>query len=94
MVKKGMNNIEVPPLCRETSVSRPVNVGTVGKNGLTIGHFFSLHAVLERSLTENLAQFKQNFLDCKYVYNSFFSGRFEVPIRIQFSVPNQSEKCV
>ena len=25
---------EVPPLCRETSVSRTANVGTVGKNGL------------------------------------------------------------
>ena len=25
----------VPPLCRETSVSRTANVGTVGKNGLT-----------------------------------------------------------
>ena len=26
---------EVPPLCRETSVSRTANVGTVGKNWLT-----------------------------------------------------------
>ena len=26
---------EVPPLCRETSVSRTANVGTVGMNGLT-----------------------------------------------------------
>jgi len=26
---------EVPPLYRETSVSRTVNVGTVGKNGLS-----------------------------------------------------------
>ena len=26
---------EVPPLCRETSVSRTANVGTVGKNGLS-----------------------------------------------------------
>ena len=26
---------EVPPLCRETSVSRTANVVTVGKNGLT-----------------------------------------------------------
>ena len=26
--------LEVPPLCRETSVSRTANVGTVGKNGL------------------------------------------------------------
>ena len=25
---------EVPPLCRETSVSRTANVGTVGMNGL------------------------------------------------------------
>ena len=25
---------EVPPLCRETSVSRTANFGTVGKNGL------------------------------------------------------------
>ena len=27
---------EVPPLCRETSVSRTANVGTVGINGLLI----------------------------------------------------------
>ena len=26
---------EVPPLCRETSVSRTENVGTVGMNGLS-----------------------------------------------------------
>ena len=26
----------VPPLCRETSVSRTANVGTVGKNGLIV----------------------------------------------------------
>ena len=29
---------EVPPLCRETSVSRTANVGTVGKNGLINDH--------------------------------------------------------
>ena len=27
---------EVPPLCRETSVSRTANVGTVGMNGLRV----------------------------------------------------------
>ena len=27
---------EAPPLCRETSVSRTANVGTVGMNGLTL----------------------------------------------------------
>ena len=27
---------EVPPLCRETSVSRTANVGTVGMNGLIV----------------------------------------------------------
>ena len=26
---------DVPPLCRETSVARTANVGTVGKNGLS-----------------------------------------------------------
>ena len=32
---KGLRGAaEVPPLCRETSVSRTANVGTVGNNGL------------------------------------------------------------
>ena len=33
---------KVPPLCRETSVSRTANVGTVGMNGLTKRVLFHL----------------------------------------------------
>ena len=30
--------LEAPPLCRETSVYRTVNIGTVGMNGLLKNH--------------------------------------------------------
>ena len=34
-----LRGLRVPPLCRETSVSRTANVGTVDKNGLKqFGH--------------------------------------------------------
>ena len=44
---------EVPPLCRETPVSRKANVGTVGKNGLTV------HALHRSTIKFIIDYFKQ-----------------------------------